>query len=510
MTRDLIEQWVHNASARPDAISTAAYDTAWLAWLYPRCRNWLLAHQHPDGSWGARLEFFHDRVISTLAAVNALAATSTEAYALRQLERGIAYVEQALPRLAEDVSDTIGFELLLPALVRMGQDLGLRHERVGALIEPELPAYHRKMSLIPEALLYDPAHSMSFSLEFVGFNGLDVARAAGVYAPGGHVQSSPATTAFLEIAAKRGRGRAYLDRLVEQYDGAAPAFSSSRIFQTVWGIRHIDLVRPLPTLKGAIAPMLNHVSDCWNETGVGWAEHRPSDLDDTALAFWALTRAGIHKDPDVFRRYEQDEHFQTYPFERTVSIGVHLHVLDALKAAPRSFLPREAMIAKALGVVRRNVTNGYLIDKFQVSPYYTTSHAILALLGLDDGFAAELGRWLLRTQRDNGSFTFYPSEPTAATEETAYALLSLMELAERLGGVPGEALHRGAAFLQACDHADAGLPALWTSKVLYTPYNVVTSAIVAALAMYDGLRRSSSTPSTALFDTTQNENDQNA
>ena len=57
-----------------------AYDTAWVARLGDLDRslslwslNWVCQHQLADGSWGApEPVYYHDRVISTLAAMTAL------------------------------------------------------------------------------------------------------------------------------------------------------------------------------------------------------------------------------------------------------------------------------------------------------------------------------------------------------------------------------------------------------------------------------------------------------
>lgn len=140
----------------PNRMSPSAYDTAWLAWLYPEAREWIVNAQHPDGSWGAELEYYHDRVISTLAAVNALAATSTNQHQLKQVERGIRYLEGAIPHLEEDVFETVGFELLLPNLVKIGQGLGLNYQRVAKLIESQMPNYYQKLALIPKQMIYSP------------------------------------------------------------------------------------------------------------------------------------------------------------------------------------------------------------------------------------------------------------------------------------------------------------------------------------------------------------------
>src|SRR6266542_770383 len=67
-------------------ISESAYDTAWVARIrnpskpdqpqFPDSYDWLLSHQHADGSWGAHLPFAHDRLICTLAALITLSDSS--------------------------------------------------------------------------------------------------------------------------------------------------------------------------------------------------------------------------------------------------------------------------------------------------------------------------------------------------------------------------------------------------------------------------------------------------
>ena len=67
----------------PPSIAPAAYDTARRARAcraeapdqpaFPEALGWLLRHQHGDGTWGSAVGQHHDRVISTLAAMAALA-----------------------------------------------------------------------------------------------------------------------------------------------------------------------------------------------------------------------------------------------------------------------------------------------------------------------------------------------------------------------------------------------------------------------------------------------------
>ena len=156
-------------------------------------------------------------------------------------------------------------------------------------------------------------------------------------------------------------------------------------------------------------------------------------------------------------------------------------MLEALKAAP-DFPRKQVLIAKALNVLREQVTQGYLCDKWHISPYYTSAHAVIALAGLDDDFAGQLTQWLLATQQKNGSWTFFPSYPAAATEETAYALLALMYQYKNGHKIPWQQIERGIHFLEGCDSSEKALPLLWIAKVLYAPYLIVESAIFAAFA----------------------------
>ena len=162
----------------------------------PEARDWLIDAQHPDGSWGADLEYGHDRVISTLSAINALAATSSNGHDLQRVERGIKYLERATTCLSRDPTETVGFELLAPSLLKTGRKLDLNLEGVARALEPYEIVYRQKMDLIPPAMIYSPQATMAHSLEFVGLDALDRAAVEGLRLANGSVHSSPAATAW--------------------------------------------------------------------------------------------------------------------------------------------------------------------------------------------------------------------------------------------------------------------------------------------------------------------------
>lgn len=471
----------------PNHISPVAYDTAWLAWLYPQARSWLSQAQYPDGSWGSEVEYYHDRVVSTLAAINAIAATSINGHDLNRLERGIRYLERAIPRLEQDVFETVGFELLVPMLVQTGKKLGLKLDKVEELIEPVKAVYRKKMALIPRELIYSPQVVVAHSLEFVGFEALDEQAIPALRAMNGSIHNSPSATAFVEIAGPGSvEGRAYLDTLMKRYHGVAPGFAPFELFEIIWVLYHISLMSDLRDLRPKIDLFVDFLETVWTERGVGFSVTFLPDPDDASLAFRILHKLGKMQDPSFLEQYEVGDHFQCFPLERNISLDVHIHIIDALKES-MDFPRRDDMLLKALNILGRDLTTDYIVDKWHISPYYSTSHAVITLTGLSDNIIKKQIKWLLKTQRPNGSWTFYPEHPKAAIEETAYALMALMTVYEKKGNIPFEVIERGHRYLADHYRGSEELPALWINKALYNPYHIVDSVILSALYKYEQL-----------------------
>src|SRR5262245_42855435 len=90
------------------------YDTAWLARLslkYPGggfdlAYPWLRAKQRADGSWGADILHYHDRIVCTLAAIIALKTGSASARNSAAIDAGLRYLRSAIQRTLSDQHDT--------------------------------------------------------------------------------------------------------------------------------------------------------------------------------------------------------------------------------------------------------------------------------------------------------------------------------------------------------------------------------------------------------------------
>src|SRR5215208_1926182 len=122
----------------PGRMSNTDYDTAWVArlgdaaWkLSNHAMEWIGEYQLADGSWGAKdIFYYHDRVISTLAAMIALTYRGRRARDKHQIENGLIALERitagATQGLAADPNGaTVGFEMIVPTLVAEAEKLGI-------------------------------------------------------------------------------------------------------------------------------------------------------------------------------------------------------------------------------------------------------------------------------------------------------------------------------------------------------------------------------------------------
>jgi short subunit dehydrogenase-like uncharacterized protein len=136
--------------------------------------------------------------------------------------------------------------------------------------------------------------------------------------------------------------------------------------------------------------------------------------------------------------------------------------------------------------------DGSWFDRWHASPYYATVCCALALdrFGGADARPAVFAavRWLLATQRDDGSWGRWQG----TTEETAYALLVLRLTRSAPEDPRAEAVARGYAYLAPRAAEGAGehdAVRLWHDKDLYRPTAIVRAAVLAALHLApDGIR----------------------
>lgn len=487
-------------------IAGTAYDTAWLASVpaerrkhsghFPSALQWLVEHQHADGSWGGSLRYEHDRLICTLAALPALATFGRRSADHAGVQRGTRYLWQHGHLLQSEKMELVGFELLLPALVRRAQQAGIP-------VPPYLNAYDQqreeKLRLLPPAALYSPRTTVAHSLEFLG-DQADLAGLRTTQAANGAIGNSPAATAFYYTLSGDAQALTYLEECIARTDGVmAPVLHPCETFETLWSAYHLHLAGiPSQVLLDQAERVA--LRQALATGGVSLSPSFPiPDADDTAVALLLLHDLGEPTDVRVLDSFARpDGHYVTFPFERHSSVGVNVHVLHALSSLP-GHPERHAAIDQLLDYLADQQCDGmYWLDKWHISPYYATSHAlcVLSQLPARHQLAAQplitcSAEWLRQTQNPDGSWGFYGQ---ATAEETAYAVLGLatMSAGERsprdrqrcLAGVR----YLDGVMASASTSDDDCFPPMWIDKCLYRPTLVVRTVIVAAQALGKRLR----------------------
>jgi halimadienyl-diphosphate synthase len=482
-----------DADAPRPGISGTAYDTAWLASVpnpadrrtsrFPTSLRWLTENQLPDGSWGSLVQYEQDRVLCTLAALTPLAQFGRRAEDRDAVAAGTHYLWQHGLALRSVPAELVGLELLLPTLANRAREAGIA-------LPPHLDSCSNqralKLSHVSPERLYSPRASVVHALEFLG----DAASPSGLRAAqgaNGAIGNSPAATAFYLAGSNDSRALDYLNGCLDRTGGAtAPVLHPCETFELLWAAYHLHL--------GGIPPrrLLTPIERAYLRSALanGGVSSSPSfpipDADNTAVALLLLHALGDPVDATVLRAFATPEgRFASYSHDHASGgIGLNLHVLHALSRMP-GYPDVERSIDRVIAYLAQHHTGEYWIDRWHVSPYYATAHAICVF----DDLSAQQTRpvahlveksreWVRNSQNPDGSWGFY-GQPT--TEETAYGLLALTS-----GRVleDEDRARCAAADAYLSQQSDTDLPPLWIDKCLYTPPLVVRAAIEAARTVY--------------------------
>lgn len=477
---DLLEQ------IGPGRMTPTAYDTAWVARLAAldepvgqQALHWIREHQLEDGSWGAiQPVYHHDRAVSTLAAMNALARRG-EIEDRARLSRAEAALETALEGLGSDpAGETIGFEMIVPALLSEAQSLGVVDHQGAQVIRHLAPKRSAKLAVLPDGVI-NRTVTLAFSAEMTGYDGMKLLDTDNLQEPDGSISYSPSATAYYAWHVNPSDRNAlnYLEGIT--VGGAVPDVAPFDVFEQAWVLWNLKLIPSDEKMESLCQPHLDSLERSWTPgRGVGFASgYAAKDGDCTSITFDVLTHFGRRPDLDTILRYETPFYFRCFDLESTPSVSTNIHVLSALGEA--GLAKEHPAVQKTLHFLREiRAGNPFWIDKWHASPYYATALGVIACLRYDDKMAREGVQWITKTQRPDGSWGYYG--PSTA-EETAYSLQALALWNERKGQVPAGVLRRGVTWLSK--HVDPPYPPLWIGKCLYSPELVVRSAILSALTL---------------------------
>ncbi|MEJ3749929.1 hypothetical protein WEI85_42545 [Actinomycetes bacterium KLBMP 9797] len=458
-----------------------AYPTAFVARLrapdgaplFPRALSWLRRRQWPDGSWGGAVPQASDRLVSTLAAVGALAA-APEPWAPAAVRAGLDYLRAHPAAWRDDPHELIAFELAVPHLLAEAGERG--HDLPYAAFDGLTRLRADKLARVPADAWSSRPTTLLYSLEVLT-GAYDPAPAGRFLARNGSLGNSPSATAAYWAATGAPAALDYLRRLDgASPDGGYPEVYPIATFETAWVLYSLSRAGVLPAVaRPHLARLRHQLGDG------GLAAIDPSfpvpDSDDSAMALTVLLDAGydvggLLKGLLVF---EGADRFTTFPYERGGSVSANARVLEALAHRADAFPAALAKIVAYLLAERRD--GAWWQDKWHASPYYATAAAVFALTRVLPPPALEgTRRWLLDSRHPDGSW----GAGGGTAEETAYAVLALDALAgaRAAPGVFGAAHDRLRAWA-----GDAVFPELWIGKGLYTPRTVVRAAVLAAYAV---------------------------
>lgn len=477
-------------------MSHTAYDTAWIARLNeiePNISNlalqWICENQLPDGSWGAeRPMYYHDRVICTLSAMIALTRRGRRSQDKSQIQRGLDALEMitsgATHGLRADPNGaTVGFEVIAPTLVAEAERLGIikqQKDRILGRLSHLRAAKMAKLSGHKISRFITVAHSA----EMTGKDKIDLLDIDNLQEINGSVGNSPSATAHFAMYVKPGNesGLYYLRYIINGGNGGAPTLSPIEIFERIWVLWNLSLTGLYKTdnkIKALCSPHLDYLEAHWRPgQGLGFSRSfTPTDGDDTSVGFEILSKFGRKSDLEAVLSYEEEKWFRCFEYEMNPSVDVNIHVLGALhEAGYDKSHPSVKKIINFIQTMRQ--PGGYWLDKWNVSPYYTTAHIIILCQGYDNGLCQESVDWILNTHRPDGSWGFYNF---STAEETAYCIQALTVWQKHGNKIPKDKLNQAKIWLS--NNCEPPYPPLWIDKSLYCPELLVQSSILSALIL---------------------------
>jgi len=378
-------------------LSSTPYDTAWIARLKDietelgnQALQWISENQLEDGSWGAAFPYYyHDRVICTLSAMIALTYKGRRQQDKLRIQRGLEALDRitagATQGLQMDTNGaTVGFEVIAPTLVAEAEELGIIKQQKERILGKLTNLRELKMAKL-RGLKVSRFVTVAHNAEMTGKDKLHLLDIEHLQELNGSVGASPSATAHFALYVRPGDQAAidYLSPIVQSRNGGAPTLSPIEMFERIWVLWNLSITSLYQRNKD-IADLcdthLDYIEKHWKPgQGVGFSEYFSlPDADDTSVAYEILSKFGRKPELGAVLQYEERDWFRCFHYEANPSVDVNIHVLGALQQAGCD--KSDPSVQKALNFIRsKRLFKEYWLDKWNLSPYYTTAHSIISV-----------------------------------------------------------------------------------------------------------------------------------
>lgn len=480
LLRDL-RSLIRNLGKDGGLISPSVYDTAQVLRLCPPQQDvwpaldWLLEQQQTDGGWGDPAAPLA-RDVPTLASVLALHTYGNRKATHDAAREGMAFLRRQVEQWRQPRLDDlpIGVELLLPKLLDQVAALGLELPR--ELYATLVALGNHRRSLIAQ-MQTSAGTTAVYSWEAWGTNP-DPALIDG---SGGVGHSPTATAAWLHAAAGR-KDLADVSEAAQRYLAQVAAATSKGIpgvvptiwpiarFENLFGLYSIFIAGLLehPALQDVVQPQIHDLARALRPTGFSSSDFFITDGDDTAAGIAVLRAAGHQVDIAILKRFENDDHFSTFPGELQPSLSTTARAVHALA------LSGEEVARQQTFLIERQCLDGrWSSDKWHSSWLYTTLHVVLALTncGHITALKSVVDAMLAHQHADGG----WGMRSKSTGTETAYGVFTLRTL-RNYGLVDNrvlDALQKAHKWLlRNYRPFNVSEDKCWISKELYRPYRV--------------------------------------
>ncbi|KAL8803019.1 MAG: hypothetical protein Q9182_003445 [Xanthomendoza sp. 2 TL-2023] len=513
------------------------YNTAWVSmirkssngvqhWLFPQAFDFVLERQLEDGSWqplrpsagpGHCVRDI-DSIVNTLGALVALLFRQETGDGVPEdleprIRQGDAALRKTLQSWDITSSDTVGFELIVPAHLKTLEKYNLRYDFPA---RSHLMKIHQQRvgKLSPEYLYGNEPSTLLHSLETM-VGQIDFDRLAHHQVHGGIFSSPSSTAAYLmNTSVWSVDAEDYLRKAMGS--GAAPESYPTNIFEISWAVKALIEAFPKDVI---MSPGMIQIVDFLEHTIQAQTPGMNiDDADDTSGVIYILNYLGREVSPKaMISHYESTNNFRCFAVERTPSPDVNAHILKALLHV-REPSKYSTQIIKIVEYICECWLKDNIICKWvsfplprlmtlftrgqNMTPHYPMmlfSQSFMMLLEKwDRGALPHLPKSLLRDkmllvifgivvetlqrQNNDGSWGF------RSCETTAYAVITLsaaaaLPLCDDLRSQMELSIHKGRTFLLERVESWGEPDLIWGGKVVYGIGILAEAYTIAAMNM---------------------------